>query len=56
MVIGDDLVTGIPLGKVRYPTVRQTNSLATDDASGTSRGVPGSSAGLQVIEHAAGPR
>jgi hypothetical protein len=55
-VIGYDLTTGIPLEKVRYPTVRQPNSLAFDDASGTLYVVSGSGAGVQVIEHAAGPR
>jgi DNA-binding beta-propeller fold protein YncE len=55
-VIGYDLTTGIPLEKVRYPTVRQPNSLAFDEASGTLYVVSGSGAGVQVIEHAAGPR
>jgi hypothetical protein len=57
MVIGYDLSTGIPLEKVRYPTVRQPNALAFDDASGTLFVVSGSGGGVQVIEHAAaGPR
>jgi outer membrane protein assembly factor BamB len=56
MVIGYDLSTGIPVEKVRYPTVRQPNSLAFDDASGTLYVVSGSGQGVQVIEHAAGPR
>ena len=55
-VIGYDLTTGIPLEKVRYPTVRQPNSLAFDEASDTLYVVSGSGAGVQVIEHAAGPR
>ncbi|MGH3530365.1 MAG: YncE family protein, partial [Mycobacterium sp.] len=55
MVIGYDLSTGIPLEKVRYPTVRQPNSLAFDDASGTLYVVSGSGEGVQVIEHAADP-
>lgn len=55
-VIGYDLTTGIPVEKVRYSTVRQPNSLAFDDASGTLGIVSGSGAGVQVIEHAAGPR
>ncbi|GBE66603.1 probable conserved lipoprotein LppL [Mycobacterium sp. MFM001] len=53
LVIGYDLSTGIPVEKVRYPTVRQPNTLAFDDASGTLYVV---GAGVQVIEHAAGPR
>jgi hypothetical protein len=54
MVIGYDLSTGIPVEKVRYPTVQQPNSLAFDEASGTLYVVSGSGAGVQVIEHAAG--
>nr|WP_245604721.1 hypothetical protein [Mycobacterium genavense] len=56
MVIGYDLSTGIPVEKVRYPTVQQPNSLAFDEASDTLYVVSGSGAGVQVIEHAAGPR
>ncbi|OBI52220.1 hypothetical protein A5707_12535 [Mycobacterium kyorinense] len=56
MVIGYDLSTGIPVEKVRYPTVQQPNSLAVADASGTLYVVSGSGGGVQVIEHAAGPR
>nr|WP_169714674.1 hypothetical protein [Mycobacterium celatum] len=56
LVIGYDLSTGIPVEKVRYPTVRQPNTLAFDDASGTLYVVSGSGAGVQVIEHAAGSR
>jgi hypothetical protein len=55
-VIGYDLATGIPVEKVRYPTVRQPNSLAFDDASGTLYVVSGSGAGVQVIRNAAGTR
>jgi hypothetical protein len=55
MVIGYDLSTGIPLEKVRYPTVQQPNMLAFDDAAGTLYVVSGSGGGVQVIEHAAGP-
>ena len=55
-VIGYDLATGIPVEKVRYPTVRQPNILAYDDASGTLYVVSGSGAGVQVIEHAGQPR
>nr|WP_156749601.1 hypothetical protein [Mycobacterium sp. E1747] len=56
MVVGYDLSTGIPVEKVRYPTVQQPNSLAFDDASDTLYVVSGSGAGVQVIEHAAGTR
>ena len=56
IVIGYDLSTGIPVEKVRYPTVRQPNSLAFDEASDTLYVVSGSGAGVQVIEHAAGIR
>lgn len=52
-VIGYDLSTGIPLEKVRYPTVRQPNTLAFDDAAGTLYVVSGDGGGVQVIEHAA---
>lgn len=55
-VIGYDLSTGIPVEKVRYPTVQQPNALAFDDTSGTLYVVSGSGAGVQVIKHAAGPR
>jgi sugar lactone lactonase YvrE len=56
MVIGYDLSTGIPVEKVRYPTVQQPNSLAFDEATDTLYVVSGSGAGVQVIEHAAGPQ
>ncbi|MGZ4526997.1 MAG: YncE family protein [Mycobacterium sp.] len=56
MVIGYDLSTGIPVEKVRYPTVQQPNSLAFDEGSDTLYVVSGSGAGVQVIEHAAGTR
>ncbi|MGY4712080.1 YncE family protein [Mycolicibacterium sp. CBM1] len=55
-VVGYDLATGIPVEKVRYPTVQQPNSLAFDDASGTLYVVSGSGAGIQVIRNAAGGR
>ncbi len=54
-VIGYDLGTGIPVEKVRYPTVRQPNELAFDDTSGTLYVVSAVGAGVQVIEHAASP-
>ena len=56
MVIGYDLSTGIPVERVRYPTVQQPNSLAFDEASGTLFVVSGSGAGVQIVEHAAGTR
>lgn len=56
IVIGYDLSTGIPVEKVRYPTVQQPNSLAFDEATDTLYVVSGSGAGVQVIEHAAGTR
>lgn len=56
IVIGYDLSTGIPVEKVRYPTVQQPNSLAFDEASDTLYVVSGSGAGVQVIDHAAGRR
>jgi outer membrane protein assembly factor BamB len=55
-VVGYDLSTGIPLEKVRYPSVRQPNTLAFDDAAGTLYVVSGDGEGVQIIEHAAGPR
>lgn len=56
-VIGYDLSTGIPVEKVRYPTVQQPNTLSFDDATGTLYVMSGSGGGVQVIEHAAaGPR
>nr|WP_197501203.1 hypothetical protein [Mycobacterium sp. 852002-51057_SCH5723018] len=56
VVIGYDLSTGIPVERVRYPTVQQPNSLAFDEASDTLYVVSGSGAGVQIIEHAAGAR
>jgi hypothetical protein len=56
VVVGYDLATGIPVEKVRYPTVQQPDILAFDDATGTLFVVSGSGAGVQVIEQAAGPR
>ncbi len=55
-VIGYDLATGIPVEKVRYPTVQQPNSLAFDEASGTLYVVSGTGAGVQVIANAGGTR
>ena len=43
--------------KVRYPTVRQPDTLAFDDGAGTLYVVSGAGGGVQIIEHAAtGPR
>ncbi|MDX1886709.1 hypothetical protein SBI63_25465 [Mycolicibacterium sp. 120270] len=55
-VVGYDLATGIPVEKVRYPTVQQPNSLAFDEASGTLYVVSGTGAGVQVIENAEAAR
>lgn len=55
-VVGYDLATGIPVEKVRYPTVQQPNSLAFDEASGTLYVVSGTGAGVQVIPNAGGAR
>ncbi len=55
-VVGYDLGTGIPVEKVRYPTVQQPDSLAYDDTSGTLYVVSGVGAGVQVIERADGRR
>lgn len=54
-VVGYDLATGIPVEKVRYPTVRQPNALAYDDSSGTLYVVSGADAGVQVIRNAGSP-
>jgi DNA-binding beta-propeller fold protein YncE len=56
VVVGYDLSTGIPVEKVRYPTVQQPNFLAFDDSSDTLYVISGSGAGVQVIDHAAGPQ
>lgn len=55
-VVGYDLTTGIPVEKVRYPTVQQPNTLVFDDTSDTLYVVSGAGGGVQVIEHAARPR
>ncbi|QLL10277.1 hypothetical protein H0P51_16645 [Mycobacterium vicinigordonae] len=54
VVVGYDLSTGIPVEKVRYPTVQQPNSLAFDATSNTLYVVSGSGAGVQVIANAVG--
>ena len=53
-VVGYDLATGIPVEKVRYPTVQQPNALAFDDTTGTLYVVSASGAGVQVIRNAGG--
>ncbi len=55
-VVGYDLGTGIPVEKVRYPTVQQPDSLAYDETSGTLYVVSGVGAGVQVIAGADGRR
>lgn len=55
-VVGYDLSTGIPVEKVRYPTVQQPDSLAFDDTAGTLYVVSSSGAGIQVITDAGSPR
>lgn len=55
-VVGYDLATGIPVEKVRYPTVQQPDALAYDEPSDTLYVVSGSGAGVQVIRDAARPR
>jgi hypothetical protein len=55
-VVGYDLATGIPIERVRYPTVRQPNSLAFDDDTGTLYVVSATGDGVQVIHDAAAPR
>jgi hypothetical protein len=56
VVVGYDLATGIPVEKVRYPTVQQPNILAFDDSADTLYVISGSGAGVQVIDHATVPR
>ena len=53
-VVGYDLSTGIPVEKVRYPTVQQPNALAFDDTTATLYVVSASGAGVQVIRNAGG--
>lgn len=49
IVVGYDLGSGIPVEKVRYRTVRQPNSLAYDDETGTLYVASGVGEGVQVI-------
>jgi DNA-binding beta-propeller fold protein YncE len=53
VVVGYDLATGIPVEKVRYPTVQQPDLLAFDDTTGALFVVSASGAGVQMIENAA---
>ena len=55
-VVGYDLATGIPVERVRYPTVQQPDALAYDDSTGTLYVVSGTGAGVQVIPAADGRR
>ena len=53
-VVGYDLATGIPVEKVRYPTVQQPDSMAFDEQTRTLYVVSGSGGGVQVITDAGG--
>lgn len=55
-VVGYDLATGIPVEKMRYPTVRQPDVLAFDEATDTLFVVSATSDGVQVISGAGRPR
>lgn len=55
VVVGYDLATGIPVEKVRYPTVRQPDVLAFDDATSTLYVASASGDGVQVIPNAGRP-
>jgi DNA-binding beta-propeller fold protein YncE len=55
-VVGYDLATGIPVEKVRYPTVQQPNVLAFDDTTSTLYVASGTGGGVQVIRNAGGNR
>jgi DNA-binding beta-propeller fold protein YncE len=56
VVVGYDLATGIPVEKMRYPTVRQPDVLAVDEATDTLYVVSGAGDGVQVIDKAGAPR
>lgn len=51
-VVGYDLSTGIPVEKVRHPTVQQPDWLAFDEATDTLYVVSGAGAGVQEIADA----
>jgi DNA-binding beta-propeller fold protein YncE len=55
VVVGYDLATGIPVEKVRYPTVRQPDVLAFDDATDTLYVASASGDGVQVLINAGRP-
>lgn len=55
-VVGYDLATGIPVEKVRYPSVQQPDSMAFDEQTQTLYVVSGSGGGVQVIADAGGRR
>jgi DNA-binding beta-propeller fold protein YncE len=55
VVVGYDLATGIPVEKVRYPTVRQPDVLAFDDATDTLYVASASGDGVQVLNNAGRP-
>lgn len=54
MVIGYDLASGIPVEKVRYPTVQQPDSLAFDATADTLYVVSATGGGVQVIDGTGG--
>ncbi len=56
VVVGYDLATGIPVERVRYPTVRQPDVLAFDDATSTLYVASATGDGIQVIDNAGRPR
>jgi hypothetical protein len=56
VVVGYDLATGIPVERVRYPTVRQPDVLAFDDATETLYVVSATGDGIQMIDNAGRPR
>lgn len=55
-IVGYDLSTGIPVEKVRHPSVRQADLLAYDAESDTLYAVSTRGAGVQVIPRASGRR
>ena len=55
VIVGYDLATGIPVEKVRYPTVRQPDVLAFDDATDTLYVASASGDGVQVVNNAGRP-
>ena len=53
-IVGYDLSTGIPVEKVRHPSVRQPDLLAYDDGTDTLYAVSTRGDGVQVIPNASG--